>query len=35
MVTVGNPDEVSRKLEKFHQAGLDQLSFFKQAGMTL
>ncbi len=32
MVTVGNPDEVNRKLETFDQAGLDQVIFFKQAG---
>ena len=32
MVTVGNPDEVNRKLETFAQAGLDQVIFFKQAG---
>ncbi len=32
MVTVGNPDEVARKLEKFEQGGLDQVIFFKQAG---
>ncbi len=32
MVTVGNPDEVSRKLETFAEAGLDQVIFFKQAG---
>ncbi len=32
MVTVGNPDEVARKLEKFEQGGLNQVIFFKQAG---
>lgn len=32
MVTVGNPEEVSRKLETFAEAGLDQVIFFKQAG---
>ena len=32
MVTVGNPDEVARKLEKFRDNGLDQVIFFKQMG---
>jgi alkanesulfonate monooxygenase SsuD/methylene tetrahydromethanopterin reductase-like flavin-dependent oxidoreductase (luciferase family) len=32
MVVVGNPDEVIRKLENFHKAGLSQVICFKQAG---
>src|SRR5262249_15838082 len=32
MVVVGNPDEVIRKLENFHRAGLRQVICFKQAG---
>jgi len=32
MVVVGNPDEVSRKLENFQRAGLSQVICFKQAG---
>ena len=31
MVVVGNPDEVSRKLENFQRAGLSQVICFKQA----
>ena len=32
MVAVGNPDEVIRKLETFHKAGMSQVILFKQAG---
>ena len=33
MVVVGNPDEVINKLENFHQANLNQVICFKQAGL--
>ncbi len=32
MVVIGNPDEITRKLEKFEQGGVDQILLFKQAG---
>lgn len=32
MIVVGDPDYVVRKLERFQQAGIDQVIFFKQAG---
>jgi alkanesulfonate monooxygenase SsuD/methylene tetrahydromethanopterin reductase-like flavin-dependent oxidoreductase (luciferase family) len=32
MVIVGRPEEVIRKIERFQDAGIDQLILFKQAG---
>ena len=33
MIVVGNPDFVNRKLEAFQKAGVNQVIFFKQAGL--